>query len=147
MLVSLDGVTVREAEVVDDLTWLPVELAAQSTASGWLDPPTVADLIDDLPNEEQRGFDAAWERRQAVATRLGRFPDSGGGRWQVPHTYLACPPLPPGAAVSEQDQAVAAGLRSDPRWNYRELPLNHLGLLHAPEIAADALLEVTGPRH
>ena len=74
-------------------------------------------------------FVGARERSQPAATWSEPFPDTGGSRWQVPHVYLACTQPPIGAAFTDEDLAERAAFQADPRWDYRELSLNHLGLL------------------
>ena len=40
------------------------------------------------------------------------------------------------------DLAERAVIEADSRWSYRELEVNHLGLLYAPEVVAGALLDL-----
>jgi hypothetical protein len=60
----------------------------------------------------------------------------------VPHVYLACTEAPLGQPFSEEELAEWETIKADPRWDYRELPLNHLGLLYAPDVVAAALLDL-----
>jgi hypothetical protein len=95
-----------------------------------------------LADANLRNFVAERERPHPLATLVADFPDGVGKRWQVPHVYLACTEPPEGESFSELEVTQRAAIRDDPRWDYRELPLNHLGLLYAPRAVADSLLEL-----
>jgi pimeloyl-ACP methyl ester carboxylesterase len=142
LLVNLDGFVVDEGRIVDDLSDLPPDLVAQAKRSGWLAPPSADDLADTLADPALRSHVAERERPHPLATLATEFPSGGGNRWQVPHIYLACAQPPFGEAFSEKELNERAAIRNDPRWDYRELPLNHLGLLYAPEVVATSLLEL-----
>ena len=144
MVVSLDGVLVRDGEPLGMADWWSAEQWEGFVTSGWIPAPTADDLANVLADAPLREFVAARERRQPTAAMTTPFPDTGGRRWQVPHVYLACTQAPAGEPFTEEDLAEFAAIEADPRWDYRELPLNHLGLLYAPQVVATALLDLVG---
>lgn len=141
MVVNLDGWRVHDGEPGGLDGW-PAERVEEFVVSGWMSPPTSDDLADVLADPELREFVAARERRLPTAALTMPFPDSGGRRWQVPHVYLACTEPAEGEPFTDEDLAERAAIKADPRWEYRELAMNHLGLLHAPEAVANALLDL-----
>jgi len=144
MIVNLDGVVVREGEPLEDTS---AGSTGDSEAAGAvLEPPSVEDLADVLHDPRLRRFVAQRLRPHPAATDSTPFPDGGGRRWQVPHVYLCCTEPPDGDPTFDEDAAEMERLRSDPRWDFRALPLNHLGLLYTPVVVAEALLEVTQAR-
>jgi hypothetical protein len=145
MVVNLDGPVIREATAIGLDGW-PAEHVEAFVESGWIPPPTVDDLADVLSDAALREFVGARERRQPTATLTTPFPDTGERRWRVPHVYLACTEAPSGEPFTEEDLAMLAAIQADPRWDYRELALNHLALLYEPEAVATALLEVIQER-
>jgi pimeloyl-ACP methyl ester carboxylesterase len=139
MVVSLDGVRVRDGAPGLD-NW-PPEWVEEAVSTGWISPPTADDLADVLFDPALREFVAARERRFPIATLTTPFPDSGGRRWHVRHAYLACMQIASGDPSAEEQLAWWGTVKTDPRWDYRELPLNHLGLLYAADVVATALLD------
>lgn len=137
LVVSLDGVMAAEGQNVG---WEPT---AEALESGWIPAPTADDLTAALPDPTLRAFVAERERPQPIGTSAP-YPDLGGRRWEVPHTYLLCAELPAGEEWDAEDLDMLERLRLDERWNLKELPLNHLGLLYAPEVVGEALLELGG---
>jgi pimeloyl-ACP methyl ester carboxylesterase len=140
LFVSLDGMAAHEGQIVDDLSDVPLEEARHWRETGWVPAPSEADLADVLADPALRAFVAERERPQPLATFTDRFPVERGPRRKVPHVYLACVEPPAGEALTELEQEERAAVRADPRWDYRELPLNHLGLLYDPEMVAATLL-------
>jgi hypothetical protein len=126
--VNLDGGTVREGQVIPDLSDDPPEVAELARHSVVAAAPSADDLTDVLADPELREHFVARERPHPVATLITEFPDGGGKRWQVPHVFLACTEPPTAQVFPEREPAERAAIRQDPRWDYRELPLNHLGL-------------------
>jgi hypothetical protein len=142
MVVNLDGAPlVRDGEPAGLDGW-PPERVGEFLASGWMSAPTAEDLADALADPELREFVAARGRSLPTAVLTTPFPDTGGQRWQVPHVYIAFTEAANGDPFTEEDLAQQAAIRADPRWGYRELPVNHLGVLYAPELVATALLEL-----
>jgi pimeloyl-ACP methyl ester carboxylesterase len=142
MVVNLDGAPlVRDGETSGLDGW-PAARVKEVLASGWVSAPTFEDLADVLADPELREFVAARERRLPTAAFTTPFPDTGGRRWQVPHVFLSCVEAAAGDPFTDEDLAERAAIKADPRWDYRELPLNHLGLLYAPEAVASALLDL-----
>lgn len=142
-VVSLDGEVAREGRSLidgfDDET--RAELADRLAAgerTGWIPPPTADDMTGELKDRVLREWVGARERPQPYGTWAEPYPDNAGRRWSVPHTYLSC------TDVDWEEEPEITALRHDPRWRFRELPLNHLGLLYAPEIVTQALLDVLG---
>ena len=105
----------------------------EAKQTGWIAPPkALVSIAETVLNE--------WVMDRARPDPVGltpcRTPDRGSARYQVPHTFLRC-------GTQEGEEPVATALRTDPRWSFRELPaVNHLGLLYAPDVIADALLEL-----
>jgi pimeloyl-ACP methyl ester carboxylesterase len=106
---------------------------AESAMDGWIGTPSDADLVDDLFDPALRAWGVPRLRPQPVGTLLEPFPDTGGRRHRIPHTYVRCSddPYPEEAAVTQ--------LRTDPAWQFTEVPLNHLGVLHTPDVIAQLI--------
>ena len=144
-VVNLDGEIVVDGRSLQD-GWTPEqreetrEFHAGARKSGWLRPPTADQLADVLDDPELRAWLGQRLRPQPYATYTEPYPDTGGRRHTVPHVYLRCTEdyLPEDPAITR--------LRSDVGWRVHDLPLNHLGLLYAPEVVAEALIEVAGNR-
>jgi pimeloyl-ACP methyl ester carboxylesterase len=136
-VVSLDGPLVRDGLPMEE----PPEAEAASNDTGLDPPPTAADFAGVIDSPSLREFIAARERPHAVATFLTPFPNTGGRRWQLPHVYLACT-QPLGESFSRNRLDELEEIAADPRWELRKLALNHLGPLYAPDVVADALVEV-----
>ena len=143
MVVNLDGSSVRDGEPAG---LLPDEEVDEIIHSGWIPPPSADDLADTLEDPQLREYVGVRLRRLPTASVTTPFPDSGGRRWQVPHVYLACTQAPIGDPFTEERLAEWATIEADPRWKYRELSLNHLGLLYAPETVATALADLLAVR-
>jgi pimeloyl-ACP methyl ester carboxylesterase len=141
MVVNLDGDRVRDGEPSGLEGW-PAERVEEFVASGWIPAPTSQDMANVLADSALRQFVAERERKLPTAALTTPFPDSGGRRWQVPHVYLACTEAAAGEPFTDEDLAERAAIKADPRWQYQELPLNHLGILYAPELVASALLDL-----
>ena len=140
MVVNLDGM-VREGQPSGLDGW-STEQQDQFQSSGWIPAPTFDDLGDVLADPALREYVAARERKIPTAAFTTPFPDVGSQRWQVPHVYVAFTEAAIGEPFTEEDMAERAAIKADPRWDYREVPVNHLGILYAPEVVASALLEV-----
>ena len=95
-------------------------------------PPGEQDLRNTLTDPELRHFVALRARAQPTGTWTSPYPDTGGQRWEVPHAYIACAQAPIGNDFSDEQLAEYAALRADPRWEYREIPGNHLCLFYDP---------------
>jgi pimeloyl-ACP methyl ester carboxylesterase len=139
VVVDLDGHLVAEGELLDGME--PDEIDA-IRSSDWIPAPTADDLADTLDDEGLRQHVAARERPHPSATWTARYPDLGGRRRQLRHVYVACLEPPKGQQWTTQDLAPLERVKSDPAWEVVELPLNHLGLLYAPQVVADALLRI-----
>jgi hypothetical protein len=142
MVVNLDyEPLVREGEAGGLDGW-PAERVEEFVASGWIPAPTSEDMANVLADPALREFVAERERRFPTAAFTTPFPDSGGRRWQVPHVFLACTEAAVGEPFTDEDVEQRAAMKADPRWQYQELPVNHLGLLYARELVAGALLDL-----
>lgn len=137
-VVNLDGEVVNEGVALMDGWTEEARIAMrgmleQAKATGWMPPPSADDMAGDLHDPQLRSWVAARERPQPFATDTEPFPDNGGRRFTVRHTFLRC---------SDDDwleEPVVTALRTDERWEFRELKLNHLGLLYAPDLVAEVL--------
>ncbi len=137
-VVNLDGEVAQEGHVLSD-GWTEEAQAQYRTVlheakrSGWIIPPTVlTSIVDPVLNR----WVLERARPQPVGTYTEPYPDQGSARHQVPHTYLRC-------GTREGEEPVVTALRTDPRWSFQELPsVNHLGLIYAPDVIADALLDL-----
>lgn len=138
-VINVDGMLVEEGQPLDD------SYRTADDAESWTPAPTSADLAPALTDEALRDFVARREQPNPVGTMTTPYPDLGGRRWLVPHTYLMFTELPPGEEWDAEDLATIERLDADERWEVRRMPLNHLGLLYAPDIVAEVLLDVAGP--
>ena len=135
-VVNLDGEILREGHpLLDGWTeearehYGPTLRTARGT--GWMPAPTEFVSIRD-PELTQWVLQRV--RPHPFGTYIEAYPDRGSRRHEVPHTYLRC-----GALDGEEPPVTE--LQSDPNWRFRELPtINHLGLLLAPDLIADALI-------
>lgn len=140
-VINLDGEVVQEGRsLIDGWTEEAREamrdMLEQAAVTGWIPAPTADDLADVLDDPELRAWVAARERPQPFPTDTQPYPDNGSRRFSVRHTFIRC---------SEDDwpeEPSVMALRTDSRWDFRELPLNHLGLLYAPDRVAEALHEI-----
>ena len=141
-VVDLDGFVVEEGEHFLDLNeWEPQELE-DARATGWAPPPVADDLTGSLEDADLREFVGARERPHPASTLLFPYPDLGGRRRQVRHVFVACTDVPEGEEKTAKDLADLERVRTDPMWEFVELPVNHLGLFYAPDLVAQALLDV-----
>ena len=136
-VVNLDGMIAQEGTALDSS-------AGAGDGRGWLPAPTATDLAQVLSDPALCEFVAERERPDPVGGKTTAYPDLGGGRWSVPHTYLECTVVPPGEELDPEDFATMERVNSDDRWEVRQLPVNHLGLLYAPDLVADVLMDVGG---
>ena len=67
------------------------------------------------------------ERPQPLATDTEPYPDTGGLRHTVPHVFIRC------TDDDQPEEGTVTKLRSDERWQFQELALNHLCILYAPD--------------
>jgi pimeloyl-ACP methyl ester carboxylesterase len=137
-VVNLDGEVVREGVALmegwtEEARNAMRDMLEQAEATGWMQPPSADDMAGDLDDPELRAWVAERERPQPYATDTEPYPDNGGRRFTVRHTFLRC------SDDDWQEEPVVTALRSDARWAFRELNLNHLGLFYASDIVADAL--------
>jgi pimeloyl-ACP methyl ester carboxylesterase len=137
-VVNLDGEVAREGHLLSE-GWTEEARAEyravldEAKRSGWITPPPVLVSITD-PVVNRWVMERA--RPHPVGTYTEAYPDRGSARYQVPHTFLRC-------GTQDGEEPVATALRSDPRWSFRGLPgVNHLGLFYAPDVIADALLDL-----
>jgi pimeloyl-ACP methyl ester carboxylesterase len=137
-VVNLDGEVAQEGHLLSE-GWTEEAQAQYRTVleeakrTGWIAPPTALVSIAD-PRLNRWVMER--ERPHPVGTYTEPYPDRGSARYQVPHTFLRC-------GSYEGEEPVATALRTDPRWSFRELAgVNHLGLFYAPDVIADALLEL-----
>jgi pimeloyl-ACP methyl ester carboxylesterase len=141
-VVNLDGEVVREGQSLMD-GWTEEaraemhDMLEQGRKTGWLPAPTADDLADVLDDPQLRAWVGERERAQPFKTETELYPDNGGRRFQVEHIFLRC--------INDDwpEEANVTSLRTDDRWDFRELPLNHLGLLYNPGVVADALHDLT----
>jgi pimeloyl-ACP methyl ester carboxylesterase len=135
MVVNHDGGPVAEGQSISN------EIEADDPIRAWLQrdepvpPPTEAELADALEDVVVRRFVAERERSQPARGFSEAYPERGGRRASVPHVYLACMDQ----AIDTEGEAHLARLRNDDRWEVAEVQLNHLGVLYAPKVVADAL--------
>jgi pimeloyl-ACP methyl ester carboxylesterase len=134
MVVNHDGGPVAEGQAIAN------EIEADNPIRAWLQrdepvpPPTEADLADALDDAVVRRFVAERERSQPARAFSEAYPERGGRRASVAHVYLACMDQ-----IGAEGEAHLASLRTDGRCEVVELQLNHLGVLYAPKVVADAL--------
>lgn len=137
-VINLDGEVVQEGCALPD-RWTDEGREAMGVAlrvgrdTGWLPPPTADDLADVLDDPALRAWVGERERPQPYGTDIEPYPDTGGRRHSIRHTFLRC------IVDDWPEQPSVTALRSDPRWEFHELPVNHLGLLYAPDVVAEAL--------
>ena len=134
-VVNLDGEILREGHsLLDGWTeeaYGPTLETARKT--GWMPAPTKLVSIRD-PELTQWVLHRV--RPHPVGTYTEAYSHRGSRRHEVPHTYLRCGTL-------DGEEPLVTELRSQPNWRFRELPaLNHLGLLLAPDLIADALMNL-----
>jgi pimeloyl-ACP methyl ester carboxylesterase len=137
-VVNLDGLVAEE----DQSAARRLRPTKGALETGWMPPPSADDLADALEDPTLRTFVAERERPQPVGANTVPFPNLGSRRWEVPHTYLLCTELPAGEEWEPEDLRMIERVRADERWELKEVAINHLGLLYAPEVVADALLEI-----
>ncbi len=77
------------------------------------------------------------ERPQPLATDTEPYPDTGGRRHSVPHVFIRC------TDDDQPEEATVTKLRSDERWQFQELALNHACILYAPDEVAKVLHELS----
>ena len=140
-VVNLDGEVAQEglplsAGWTDELRDLMADDLAEAAASGWLPAPTADGLADMIDDPEVRAWAGERERPQPFGTYTEPYPDTGGRRFTVPHTFVRC------SADDEEEECVVTALRSDERWHFVEVPVNHLAVFHAPEMVAETLIGV-----
>ncbi len=137
-VVNLDGEVAEEGHLLSE-GWTAEAQAEyrgvleEAKRTGWIAPPRALVSIGD-PVLNRWVMERA--RPHPVGTYTVPYPDRGSARYQVPHTFLRC-------GTQEGEEPVATALRADSRWSFRELPgVNHLGLLYAPGVIANALLDL-----
>ncbi len=140
-VVNLDGEVVREGRSLmdgwtDEARSAMSQMLEQARATGWIPAPTADDLADVLDDPHVRAWVGERERPHPLATNTESYPDNGGRRFSVRHTFIRC------ADDDWPKEPSVTALRTDGRWEFRELPLNHLGLLYAPDLVAEALNEL-----
>ena len=106
-------------------------------ATGWMRPPTADEMADALTDAHLRNWVADRERPQPLATDTEPYPDTGGRRHSVPHVFIRC------TDDDQPEEATVTKLRSDERWRFQELALNHLCILYAPDEVAKVLHELS----
>jgi hypothetical protein len=110
---------------------------AETSRDGWIETPSEADLVNGLPDPALRAWGTPRLRPQPVGTLLEPFPDTGGRRHGIPHAFVRCRDDPDPDPYPEE--AFVTKLRTDPAWQFLEVPLNHLGVLHSPDVIAEVI--------
>lgn len=141
--VVVDGVADRVPECIRQVVNVDGRVAIEGQASfaqwaetsrdGWIETPSEADLVNDLPAPALRAWGTPRLRPQPVGTLLEPFPDTGGRRHGIPHAHVRCSDDP------DPEEASVTNLRTDFAWQFLEVPLNHLGVLHTPDVIAEAI--------
>src|SRR5579871_873329 len=107
--------------------------------AGWLVPPSP--LAPDLPPEM-----AEWLRARRMPQPLRTFEEPirlSGAAARLPRGYIYCTQKQPGDVFG----VIAARIRSDPAWRYREIDWGHTPNLGAPDRLADIIDELIAAGH
>jgi pimeloyl-ACP methyl ester carboxylesterase len=138
LVVNIDGEVAEEGRTLIE-GWTPEaceemhDFLEDARATGWMRPPTADEVADALPDAHLRNWVANRARPHPLATDTEPYPDTGGRRHGVPHAFIRC------TEDDQPEEATVTKLRSDERWQFHELPLNHLGILYAPDEVARVL--------
>lgn len=129
LVVNLDGGLAEEGRSsIDDDDEVSLRTGCDA-------PPVANDLSAAITDPDLRSFIADRLRPHPVASFMEPYPDRGRRRDTVPHVFIRC--VDPNDLSAQEDEGVTA-LRSNRGWQVTELAVNHLGLLYAPEVVADA---------
>jgi hypothetical protein len=150
-VVYLDAEVPRDGESEFDVTGPEfrdeMEQSAQSSGEGWKASIGDAEAIDAffgpwLPDLETRRWFAAKlaSNPQPIETFRQPIRLSNPAADLVSRTFIRCPV--DGAVWAGIYDSIAERVRSDPRWRVCELASNHLALLAAPGLVAEALLAI-----
>lgn len=129
MVVNVDGGIAVEGQA-------PFPEWAETAQDGWIETPSEPDLANDLPEPAFRAWVVPLLRPHPVGTLLEPYPDTGGKRHGIPHAYVLCSDYP------DEEEAFVTELRSDPAWRFVEVPLNHVAVLHSPDVIAEAITDL-----
>jgi pimeloyl-ACP methyl ester carboxylesterase len=116
------------------------EAQARALGDGWRYPPPFGadDLPAELPAEIRQWM---WERHtwDLLKTRILPIPLTGTGA-AIPTAYIRCTiGYDPDSEINRREDV---RIRSEPRWQYRELEASHAAPLTHPRAVADLLLEL-----
>ena len=94
-VVNLDGEVVREGVALmegwtDEARNAMRDMLDEAEATGWMPAPSADDMAGDLHDPQLREWVAARERPQPFATDTEPYPDKGGRRFTVRHTFIRC---------------------------------------------------------
>jgi pimeloyl-ACP methyl ester carboxylesterase len=140
----VDGIIYLDAFVPEDgqcaLDFSPWEerqrlgKIVETHGAGWLVPPSP--LAPDVPPET-----AEWLRTRRKPQPLRTFEEPihlTGAAGRLPRSYIYCTRKEPGDVFAP----IAARLRSDPAWRYREIDWGHTPNVGAPDRLADLIDEL-----
>ena len=119
---------------------------ARDYGDGWRVPPEVTRagslLLSELPDDRQHWISERFVPH-LLKTWIQPIRLTGAGA-AIPTTYIRCTVGydPSDEDTRRQDERI----RSEPDWHYRELAVSHAAPFSAPDILANALLEVAGAR-
>ncbi|HEY7913517.1 MAG TPA: alpha/beta hydrolase [Blastocatellia bacterium] len=150
-VVYLDGEVPRDGESEFDVAGpefrQEMEHIARTRGEGWkasLGEPEQIDAFFSawLPDAETRRWlvDKVASNAQPIETFRQPIRLSNSAADSVPRTFLRCPV--DGEVWAGIYDPLAERLRSDPRWQVRELATNHLAPVAAPSLVAQELLQI-----